>query len=307
MKPRILIVADVAGWALDRTAENIIQRLSHLYDFEKVFNDRAEAAIQNKNYDLLYITYWRQFQDAGIHLQQLPDKSVTGIRSHFKWDQGKGLPPSSEMIIEINQYRAVHVPSKILYDIFKDKHPALYYTPHGVDQTVFKPAKTRYSSPKGKLVVGWAGSKHNHPGKRGLEDLLIPALNDLDGVTLKTAAREDTWRTQYEMVDFYRSLDVYICTSRTEGGPHPLLEAASCAIPVISTPVGLAPELIINNQNGLFIDRTIPSIQKAITFLRDHPALRYDMGQSARKTIEKSWNWDIQSQKYIPFFNKGLA
>jgi len=64
------------------------------------------------------------------------------------------------------------------------------------------------------------------------------------------------------MVDFYRSLDAYICTSRTEGGPHPILEASSCGIPVISTPVGIAPELIEDKINGLLIKRNIDSIPR---------------------------------------------
>jgi len=306
MNAKILIIVDTPGWALDRTADNVIRRLSHLYTFEKVFNDRAVETIRKKNFDLLYLTYWRQFQDAGIVMHDLP-VAITGIRSHFKWDHGKGLPPSSGMIAEINRYRAVNVPSRILFNIFKDRHPALFYTPHGVDETVFKPSNNPFSSPRGKLVIGWAGSKSNHPGKRGLEDLLVPALNGLEGITLQTAAREDKWRTPEEMVAFYQSLDAYICTSRTEGGPHPLLEAAACGIPIISSPVGLAPELIKNNENGLIIERNILSIQKALIALRDHPDRRHHMGQSAREIIETSWTWDIQAEKYIPFLNKGLA
>jgi glycosyltransferase involved in cell wall biosynthesis len=124
---------------------------------------------------------------------------------------------------------------------------------------------------------------------------------------LITAAREDKWRTQEEMVNFYQSLDAYICTSRTEGGPHPLLEASSCGIPVISTRVGIAPDLIENNNNGILINRSINSIIKALTLLRDNPELRRNMAIKAREVIEHSWEWDIQAQHYVPFFEKGLS
>ena len=109
------------------------------------------------------------------------------------------------------------------------------------------------------------------------------------------------------MVDFYQKLDVYICTSRTEGGPHPLLEASSCGIPVISTKVGIAPNLIENNKNGILIDRDINSIIKAVTLLRDDHDLRRNMALKARKVIKHSWTWDIQAQNYVPFFEKGLS
>ena len=151
---------------------------------------------------------------------------------------------------------ALNVPSRILCNIFKPLHPAVFYTPHGVDVHKFKPrAGGPFSSPEGELIIGWAGSLTNHPGKRGVEDLIMPAVEGLKGVTLKLAAREEKWRTQEEMVAFYQGVDAQICASRTEGGPHPLLEAAACGIPLISTRVGIAPELIREGENGFLVER----------------------------------------------------
>jgi len=44
------------------------------------------------------------------------------------------------------------------------------------------------------------------------------------------------------MVEFYRSLDVYVCASRSEGTPNPCLEAAACGLPVVTTRVWAAPK-----------------------------------------------------------------
>ncbi len=38
MKPRILVIVDVPGWALERTADNVMRRLAGRYDFRKAFN-----------------------------------------------------------------------------------------------------------------------------------------------------------------------------------------------------------------------------------------------------------------------------
>ncbi|MDY6864174.1 MAG: glycosyltransferase family 4 protein [Thermodesulfobacteriota bacterium] len=306
MKPRILIIVDVPGWALERTADNVIARLKDHYSFEKAFNINAVEKIRNGHFDLLYISYWRQFRDANIK-ENCPPNTVSGIRSHFKWDGCMGLPPSPEVIESLQKFVALNVPSLILYDIFKNLHPALFHTPHGVDHLVFHPGSDDpCNSPQGKLVIGWAGSKTNHPGKRGIDDYILPAIKSISGVTFKIAAREIKWRNQEEMVDFYQSLDAYICSSRTEGGPHPLLEASSCGIPVISTKVGIAPELIEENVNGILIERSVPAIRDAIIRLRDNRELRLFMGRQARKTIEERWTWDIQAQNYYPFFNYGL-
>ena len=47
-----------------------------------------------------------------------------------------------------------------------------------------------------------------------------------------------------DIVNYYSLLDFYFITSREEGGPKSLLEAMACAIPVISTPVGQAKDII---------------------------------------------------------------
>ena len=39
--------------------------------------------------------------------------------------------------------------------------------------------------------------------------------------------RNEKWRSQQEMVDFYNSIDIIICASLYEGTPLPLLESAA--------------------------------------------------------------------------------
>jgi glycosyltransferase involved in cell wall biosynthesis len=52
----------------------------------------------------------------------------------------------------------------------------------------------------------------------------------------------------------YRGLDLYLITSRLEGGPLTLLEAAASGVPVISTPVGLALEILNRPGCGRVLD-----------------------------------------------------
>lgn len=308
MKPKILVIVDVPGWALERTADNVMARLSDRYYFEKAFNKNAAEKIRAGKYDLLYITYETQFQDAGIEVD-IPKKAVTGVRCHFKWDGGgRGLPPTPEFLSHLRKFSALNVPSKILYTIFNPLHPAVFYTPHGVDIDMFKPrAEGPFSSPEGELIIGWAGSLTNHPGKRGVEDYIMPAIEGVKGVSLKLAAREQKWRAQEEMVAFYQGVDVQICASRTEGGPHPLLEAAACGIPLISTRVGIAPELIRDGENGFLIERDSAAIRHAVIRLRENRELRVSMGKRAREIVAQDWSWDTQARHYISFFNQGLG
>ena len=44
--------------------------------------------------------------------------------------------------------------------------------------------------------------------------------------------------------DFYNCLDLYIVSSRYEGGPQAILESAVTKTPIISTDVGVASEIL---------------------------------------------------------------
>ena len=134
MKPKILVIVDVPGWALERTADNVIARLSGQYDFEKAFNKNAVEKIRAGNFDLLYITYETQFQDAGIAVdipKNAPSPVSAAISSGTEGERACRRLQSFSLISE--QFAALNVPSRILYNIFKPLHPAVFYTPHGVD------------------------------------------------------------------------------------------------------------------------------------------------------------------------------
>jgi glycosyltransferase involved in cell wall biosynthesis len=87
------------------------------------------------------------------------------------------------------------------------------------------------------------------------------------------------------MGDFYRSNHVLICTSKHEGGPLPVVEALACGRPVISTEVGIVPEVVNHGGNGLLIQRSRQSLQKAIQQLLDEPNLLDQLANQSSSSI----------------------
>jgi glycosyltransferase involved in cell wall biosynthesis len=57
-----------------------------------------------------------------------------------------------------------------------------------------------------------------------------------------------------EIAGLYAALDAYIVPSRQEGGPKGVLEAMAAGVPVVSTRVGQAAELIRDGENGRLVD-----------------------------------------------------
>jgi len=156
------------------------------------------------------------------------------------------------------------------------------------------------------MRVGWAGSLSNQgPQQRGFYDLLVPAVSSVEAAQLVVAAREEKWRGPDEMLEFYRSIDIYLCASRNEGTPNPCLEAAACGVPVATTPVGNMPELIQSGVNGLFLERNVSDIAAKIILLRDNPSLRAELSRSMLTSI-KAWDWQRQAGKYRIMFESIL-
>ena len=230
------------------------------------------------------------------------DRLLIGACSNYELD-GAWRKPGLKLLADLP--RAVFANNLALAQQLKATlGREVFYTPNGVDTTFFHPAAATPSPP---LRVGWAGSLNNHTAThRGVPNFIMPAVAAVPGTELCLAAREERWRGMEEMREFYQSLHVYVCASRSEGTPNPCLEAAACGVPVVTTPVGNMPELIRDGVNGLFVIRDVEYIAAALRRLRDAPELRERMGASAREAV-KGWDWRHQAPRYAEMFGAVLG
>lgn len=261
--------------------------------------------------DLVAIYYWQQ-------LLQLPDleqcfhacrgKLLIGICAHNLME-GSWRAPGLEIMNRLAL--AVFVTNACMYREYAPLLRApVFSTPNGVDTSFYRPRL--WPRRTGPLRVGWAGSLANHgPEQRGFLDLIMPATRLARGVQLVTAIREECWRSrsvlrsQREMRQFYRSLDVYLCASRSEGTPNPCLEAAASGVPIVSTPVGNMPEFLRDGSNGFLVERDPTAIARRLAELRDDRWLRIRMGAAARQAA-RQWDWRHMARHYDALFQTAL-
>ena len=90
-----------------------------------------------------------------------------------------------------------------------------------------------------------------------------------------------------QMPLLYSGLDFYVCLSRIEGGPYPVLESMACGTKVISTPVGVVPDLIRDGESGFIVSgedylQRIPAI---ISACRQDPSRFEYVGGLAREMV----------------------
>jgi glycosyltransferase involved in cell wall biosynthesis len=90
-----------------------------------------------------------------------------------------------------------------------------------------------------------------------------------------------------ELAHAYRDVDVCLVTSRQEGGPKAALEAMATGVPLVSTRVGQAQELVEDGENGLLADvDDVEALAAAVQRVHDDQILRRRLGTAGRATAE---------------------
>lgn len=101
---------------------------------------------------------------------------------------------------------------------------------------------------RARPLVGLAGFTYKN--RRKGEDLARALVTSATGQRVDWTATGRGWpvagkgHSWAQMPGFYQALDIFVCTSRVEGGPMTVLEALACGVPcVVPRGVGLLDEL----------------------------------------------------------------
>ncbi len=102
------------------------------------------------------------------------------------------------------------------------------------------------------------------------------------------------WLSKVEKEHLLARADIFVLPSYNEGMPMAILEAMSWAIPVVATPVGGIPEVIIEGQEGLLVNSgDIPGLAHALKRLLTAPSLRRELGEAGRHKIELEYSMQV--------------
>jgi len=87
-----------------------------------------------------------------------------------------------------------------------------------------------------------------------------------------------------------QNFDLLMITSKNEGLPLVILEAANCLRATVSTNVGGVSEFIENNSNGYLVPRNTSLMAEKIIFLANNKESLRESGLNARCLLEKSFS-----------------
>jgi len=315
---RVLLICDLEDWILGEVARNVAQRLS---DYMPVTvrasnSDRFQSRFHDlqREHDVVHFLSPWDFYALGKRTS-LP--TVLTLWHMVDWglfdthvDRIDTLCVTSEQWMDrVRTHILPELPTRrVRYGLDTDR----FARDHS--------SRSRFLRATGLgeevLTFGFAGkASSNQQDRKGLDRLWACLLHlkaecELSFVVrvagpdwpqemihpeLRSVVQIEPYIDSQCLPEFYSSLDYYVCTSRQEGGPYPVLEAMSCECVVLSTPVGVVPEILAHGENGFFLrEQTLVSDFVDIVRHTAHDReFRTACGQAARDTVARAFSWNV--------------
>jgi len=107
-----------------------------------------------------------------------------------------------------------------------------------------------------------------------------------------------------DIKEYYAASDIFVFPSLHEGFGLVITEAMSSGLPVITTKLTGASELITDEYNGILLNEVDPEeLARKINLLIEDEKLRKQIGKNARKTAEK-YTWDETAKKTLEVYEE---
>jgi len=271
---RILILSDlINNWAIHNRAK-AIQKYLPQYDITIRAGLANSPALKDAGeFDIIHFNFSYGLTHHYAFIKRNLKKCLLTIVNERSYFIGHGVDPEQyKELMEICPYKTSVGPTMA-------KVTGAVYIPNGIDTDIFKESK--------KPIVGFSGT--NREAKN--MSAIVQACEDL-GLEMRTANynnnKPDLPHTR--MSEFYKSLDVYVHASLTEGFNNTIIEALYCNVPVLMTKQGAWEEFA--GWVDFIEDPTAEGVKKA---------LQKFVG---RKLIEQKYLWASIIPQYAEMYER---
>ena len=190
----------------------------------------------------------------------------------------------------------------------------------GIDSSKFRPteskilAKERLGLDPNKVVIGYLGRFGREKDIPTLYNAFRKVHQDRPNTTLLLvggiASFEDMEDVKVvgstnDTVSYYQAMDIYVLPSLTETTSLTTMEAMSCGLPVVVTPVGYVEKYVENKFNGFIfpfgnVDRLYLVLKKLVSDLH----LRKEIGRTARQTMVQKVSWQKTADEIVEILKR---
>ena len=278
----ICFVADEPNWSFCKTARALSSAL-HLRGMlsDVYYRHTIPSEIWH---DVVFVFWWPDVELVLSSLRPRHQKLLCRVADEVTWTSSAPTAWRRKFHCTYNCVDLLLSSSQqMTLRLFREGYQRVRTIPNGVDGRVFTNVARSYSAaPR----LGWCGNPSS---------LAWFGVDDIKGTAiLKTLEQRSDVEFEmcvgckpHVMPTWYHRIEVYVCCSKSEGTPLPVLEALASGCVVLSTPVGIVPEI---RSPGVFIfDGTSDTLHRQVDALLDRREDWFEFGRSNRMCFEQSW------------------
>jgi glycosyltransferase involved in cell wall biosynthesis len=113
---------------------------------------------------------------------------------------------------------------------------------------------------------------------------------------------------QAQLIECYQEASIFVLPSVFEPFGIVLLEALSCATPVVATYTGGIPEVVKDGENGILVHvNDHLELAKAIQRLLDNKDERLSMGQAGRRYVVENFSLEHNTKRLSDIYEKMVS
>ena len=181
------------------------------------------------------------------------------------------------------------------------------------DFKVSKPLSER------RAIIGYVGRMSQEKGVVNLVEAMPSICNQISGVEfllggygplLEQVKRELThlipqnqvkvlgWIPYKELPGYLNEVKLLVVPSYIESGPYIVIEAMACGTPVLATPVGAVPDIIMDGKTGFIMEDNSPEcIAENVLRALSYPKLD-KIAKDAHDLVEKEYGYETMVERY---------
>ncbi|MFA5142487.1 MAG: glycosyltransferase family 4 protein [Candidatus Woesearchaeota archaeon] len=279
-----------------------------------------------KEADIVWVQTIAPLCWSAIRLAKKFNKPLVGYVHSIDWvlaEKSTPYPILNRIVGWVTRYLArsnygkcdiLMVPTQEVADIFEQEGISVnkVLIPMGINTDKFIPAADRSEVKKSlgikpeEIVIGYCGRVSRDKdimtlykafewlNKKNKDVKLLIVGPGLENYMHMFKSKENIIVTgaKDDVIPYYQAMDIFVLPSLTETTALSILEAMSSGCCVVSTKVGVAQQLIENNENGFFFPkRNVTVLKKKLQWLIQNKESISQFGKRARITVMKHFSW----------------
>ncbi|HEX9385821.1 MAG TPA: glycosyltransferase family 4 protein [Anaerolineales bacterium] len=211
--------------------------------------------------------------------------------------------------------------------------------PNGVDTTLFTPANAEHKSflreklklPPAAIIAIYTGRLVSYKGlplllkvwneicpRHENAILLLAGTGGLDihnceaqlhDYVTSAGLEKNVWflGSVQNIPEYLQAADLFVFPTENDAFPSSLIEAMSCGLPIVTTPVGAIKTIVAHQETGLIVQPgNRQQLYEALVAIVSDKTLASRLGQAGRQIVEERYSAGNTVGKYLSLFESTL-